>query len=257
MRTTVFLLLISVSAIAQTNVQDKANRGQLQRMVSTKWDNWQPDPSTSWLGLPKDPTGWFYWRVLHHDYWDGEDQRPYKPGSQFDQNYTSLSLQEKDDEHIADSLEKVFHTHMVNYTNMQGGKLDMPYQTYFGKVFEKLTTEVTAQLPVIAEKSPAAYNALTNNKHFQEYLNFIIEVKDRIQVVHSVLADKGSRIVNYLQIKKEIEKKNAVMSAMINVYVNTSVKLPQTKEVQKASSKRLLFNNDKEIVNHILSTFLF
>jgi hypothetical protein len=257
MKSIFFLLLISTGTMGQATVQDKANKGQFQRMVSTRWDNWQPDPSTTWLGVPKNAEGWFYWRVLHHDYWDGEDQRPYKPGSQFDQNYASLSLQEKDDEHIADSLEAVFHTNMVNYTNMQGGNLDLPYQTYFGKVFDKLTTAVTDQLPLIAEKAPAAFNGLTNNKHFQEYLNFITEVKDRIQVVHSVLVDKGTRIVSYLQIKKEIEKRNAVINAMINIYVNTSVKLPQTKDVQKVNTKQLLFNNDKEIVNHILSTFLF
>ena len=251
------VMLISMCAKAQKNVQDKANKGQFQRMVYTKWDYWQPDPSTTWLGLPKDPKGWFYWRVLHHEYWNGEDQRPYKGGSQFDQNYASLSLQEKDDEHIADSMEAVFNTNMVNYANMQGGDMDLPYQTYFKSVFDKLTTSVTDQLPLMAQKAPAAFNDLANNKHFQEYLNFLAEVKDRIQVVHSVLADRGERIVSYLEIKKEIEKKNAVINAMINIYVNTSAKLPQTKDVQKINAKQLIFNNDKEIVNHILSTFLF
>lgn len=253
-----FLLFLHVSLCiqAQKNVQDKANKGQFQRMVYTRWDYWQPDPST-WLGIPKDPKGWFYWRILHQDYWNGEDQRPYRVGSQFDQNYASLSLQENDDQRIADSMEAVFHTHMLNYANMQGGALDVPYETYFKKVFDKLTSSVTDQLPVMAQKTPAAFNDLVNNKYFQEYLSFLTEVKNRIQVVHSVLADRGERIVSYLEIKKEIEKKNAVMNSMINIYVNTSAKLPETKDVKKLKGNKLIFSNDKEIVNHILSTFLF
>lgn len=250
-------MLISLCARTQTNVQDKANKGQFQRMVYTRWDNWQPDPGTNWLGIPKNAEGWLYWRVMHHDYWNGEDERPYKAGSHFDQNYASLSFQEKDDGHIADSMEAVFNTNMLNYANMQGGNLDIPYQTYFKKVFDKLISSVTDQLPLIAQKAPVAFNELVNNKHFQEYLNFLTEIKDRIQVVHSVLADRGERIVSYLEIKKEIERKNAVVNAMINIYVNTSVKLPKSKDLNKINSKPLIFNNDKEIVNHILSTFLF
>lgn len=250
-------ILSGLYAISQTTVQDKANKGQYQRMVYTRWDYWRPDPSTDFLGLPKDPEGWFYWRVLHHDYWAGEDQRPYKIGGQFDQNYSSLTTQEMDDEHIADSMEAVFNTNLVNYTNMQGGELDVPYQMYFKGVFDKLTTAITNQLPIMAEQTPAAFNDLTNNKYFQQYLNFLDEVKDRIEVMHSVLADRGERIVGYLEIKKELEKKNAVMNAMINSYINTAAKLPTTANVQKINREKLIFNNDKEIVNHILSTFLF
>ena len=254
---TLCCFLLSFYSIAQMPVQDKANKGQYQRMVYTRWDYWRPDPSTDFLGLPKDPEGWFYWRILHHDYWAGEDSRPYKVGGAFDQNYSSLTAQEIDDESIADSMEAVFNTTMVNYTDMQGGDLDVPYQMYFKNVFDKLTTSITNQLPLMAEKTPAAFNDLTNNKYYQEYLNFLDEVKDRIEVMHSVLADRGERIVGYLEIKKELEKKNTVMNAMINLYINTAAKLPTTDEVKKVNSEKLIFNNDREIVNHILSTFLF
>ena len=47
-----------------TPVQDKANNGQLKRMVFNQWNDWQPTPNTNWLGIPKDPIGWAYWRVL-------------------------------------------------------------------------------------------------------------------------------------------------------------------------------------------------
>ncbi len=254
---TICCFLLSLYTIAQMPVQDKANKGQYQRMVYTRWDYWRPDPSTNFFGLPKDPEGWFYWRVLHHDYWAGEDRRPYKVGGQFDQNYFSLTAQEVDDRHLADSMEAVFNTNMVNYTNMQGGILDVPYQMYFKTVFDKLTTEVTDQLPIMAAQTPAAFNDLINNKYFGEYLDFLDEAKDRIEVMHSVLADRGERIVSYLQIKKELEKKNAVVNAMINLYINTAAKLPTTEEVKKVKSEKHIFNKDKAIVNHILSTFLF
>src|SRR5205085_662572 len=104
----------------------------------------------------------------------------------FDQNYSSLTVQEIDDETIADSMEAVFNTTMVNYTDMKGGDLDVPYQMYFKNVFDKLTTSTTNQLPLMAKKTPAAFNDLTSNKYFQEYLDFLDEVKDRIEVMHSV-----------------------------------------------------------------------
>src|SRR5450432_2446551 len=93
-----------------TPVQDKANNGQLKRMVFSQWDDWQPTPGTDWLGFPKDPVGWTYWRVLHHTYWKGEDQRPFTTGGQFQQNYLSLLAQKDLDSKMVDTTNAMMKT---------------------------------------------------------------------------------------------------------------------------------------------------
>src|SRR4051794_1081454 len=120
MKNTFLILFIfsSYTGIGQTPVKDNANNGQAKRMVSQQWDDWQPTPETGWFGIPKNLEGWFYWRVLHNGYYKGEDSRPYRPDGPFTQNYASLMLQEKDDAHIRDSVQKVMETNLATYVNM-------------------------------------------------------------------------------------------------------------------------------------------
>ena len=60
------MLLLPATLFAQaTVVEDRANVGQLKRMVYEQWDDWQPSPETNWLGFPVNLAGFIYWRILH------------------------------------------------------------------------------------------------------------------------------------------------------------------------------------------------
>lgn len=249
-------LFFTHSIIAQSPVKDKANNGQAKRMVFEQWDDWQPTPETGFLGLPKNVEGWFYWRALHKGYYTGEDSRPYRANGPFIQNYASLTLQEKDDLHIRDSMQKVMETNVATYVSMSGGTGDVAWSMYFGKQFDNLTNEVPTRLISISAKYPVAASKMSTNKYYQQYLEYMDMEKDKLQTIHNSLVDRGERIVAYLEIQKEIQQHNTVMHHMINRYIQLT-KLPNVDEVKEIRTKKPVETNDADIVRKILVNFNF
>jgi hypothetical protein len=252
----ILLLVYGEKLNAQTPVTDNANNGQAKRLVFQQWDDWQPTPETGFLGLPKDLMGWFYWRVLHNSYYNGEDSRPYRPDGPFMQNYASLTLQEKDDIHIRDSMQKVMETNAATYLSMSGGAADVAWNMYFGKQFNELTNEISARLISISTKHPLAASKMSANRHYKEYLEYLDIINDKLETIHNSLVDRGERIISYLEIQKEIQKKNQVMQRMINSYIQLT-KMPTRNEIKEIQKVRTIEVNDAKIVKKILSNFNF
>jgi hypothetical protein len=246
------LAIIALNANAQTPVKDNANNGQMKRMAHQQWDDWQPTPETNWLGLPKDVEGWFYWRVLHNSYYKGEDSRPYRTTGPFAQNYASLTLQEKDDKIISDSMQKVSDTYLKTFISMSGGASDVAWSMYFGNQFNQLTTEILS----IATKHPDAASKMLENKYYLEYVDYLEIVKDKIETIHNSFVDRGERIISYLEIQKEIQQRNTVMQAMIAKYIQLT-KLPTVKQVKEIQKTKKIEINDQEIIKKILVNFNF
>ena len=252
----VFFLFMVVFGFPQSPVQDKANNGQLKRMVYERWDDWQPTPETNWAGLPKDPEGWFYWRVLHRQYYRGEDRRPYRPGGTFLQNYGSLTLQQLEDNKITDSMQKVAASEMATYVSMSGGDADVAWKVYFREEFEQLFNQVDSRLSEIAGRHPVAAKKMLENKGYLQYREYLAITQDRLYGIHHSYVDRGDRIVSYLHLLKDLRYRNAVMLQMISNYIKLT-SLPPIERVSALRGKRLMYENDAAIVKHILSTFKF
>jgi len=252
-------LLLAVAGFSQSVIEgtDKANNGQLKRMVFIQWDDWVPDPGTDWLGLPNNMEGWLYWDVLHNPYYTGDDRRPYRLGGTFDENYASLLLQEKDDKKIADSTKAVFNTNILTYTNMSGGDLDEPWALYFGNQFNTLTHEIGNKVATLATQSPEAYAGFTGDKYYKSYLEYLDVTNDRLSTLHQSLLDKGDRIVAYLEIMKELQKQNKIMNYMMGIYIAAATRMTTMPKVNQAAKKQVIPNTDPEIVKSILSNFSF
>lgn len=256
------IILVSVSiffiqkVVAQTPVKDNANNGQAKRMTSQQWDDWQPTPETGWFGIPKNLEGWFYWRVLHKSYYNGEDSRPYRPDGPFMENYASLSMQEKDDAHINDSIQKVMETNLATFVSMSGGTADVAWSMYFGNQFDKLTSEVVNRLQSISNKYPVAASKMSNNTRYREYLEYLEIQKDKLQTIHNSLVDRGERIVAYLEIQKQIQQRNTIIHRMISNYIQLT-KLPTPEKIEVIRTKKPIPTNDSEIVKKILTNFNF
>jgi hypothetical protein len=255
-----FLLIILTVAhyinFGQTVVQDASNEGQLKRMVFQQWDDWQPDPGTDWFGIPNNLEGYVYWQWLHNDYYTGEDRRPYRSGGPFDQNYGSLALQEQDDKKISDTMKNTMETNAATLANMTGGGLDEAWAFYFNNEFNQLLTEIPNRLTTIEANYPAAFNGIVANEHYQDYLEYLTLTSDRLNAIHNALVDKGDRIVDYLQVAKELRSKNKVISAMIDRYVAMG-QLPSQDQVNAAAGTTPVFNNDSKIVTYILENYQF
>jgi hypothetical protein len=235
-------------------VQDKANNGQLKRMVYSQWNDWQPTPNTNWLGLPKDPIGWAYWRVLHHAYWNSEDQRPWKTGGQFQQNYLSLLVQKDLDGKIVDTTKAMMETNVATALSMTGGVADIPYQLYFENKFADLYQDVTAYYQALQTKYPASFNEMINSTNGKKYTEFLDVEKNRIETIHGLFVDRGSRMVSYFKILNELqpaceEIKNYVRSYML------LAQLPPPQKIQQLKRPGINDSTDGQIVRELLNNW--
>lgn len=237
-----------------TPVQDKANNGQLKRMVFNQWNDWQPTPNTNWLGLPKDPIGWAYWRVLHHAYWKGEDKRPWKTGGQFQQNYLSLIAQKQLDAKMVDTTNKMMETNLVTALSMSGGVADLPYQLYFEDKFSDLFQDVTNYYEALQSKYPPSFNQMMNSPNGKRYIEFLEVEKDRIETIHGLFVDRGSRMISYFKILNELQPACEEIKNYIHSYMLLA-ELPTSQKIQQPAKPKISDSTDAQIVRELLKAW--
>ena len=237
-----------------TIVQDKANNGQLKRMVFNQWDDWQPDPSTNWLGIPKNPIGWAYWRVLHHDYWNGEDKRPWKTGGQFQQNYLSLLAQKNLDQKMVDTTNAMMETNLATALSMSGGVADIPYQLYFKSKFDDLYQDVMTYFQALQTKYPASFNQMMNSQNGKKYVEFLDVEKDRIETIHELFVDRGSRMVSYFKILSKLQPACEEIKKYMHSYMLLAA-LPPPEKIQQPKRSTITDSTDAKIVRELLNNW--
>ena len=251
----IFLLSSWKIVFAQiTIVQDKANNGQLKRMVFNQWDDWQPDPSTNWLGIPKNPIGWAYWRVLHHDYWNGEDKRPWKNGGQFQQNYLSLLAQKNLDQKMVDTTNAMMETNLATALSMSGGVADIPYQLYFKSKFDDLYQDVMTYFQALQTKYPASFNEMMNSQNGKKYVEFLDVEKDRIETIHELFVDRGSRMVSYFKILSKLQPACEEIKNYVHSYMLLAA-LPPPEKIQQPKRSTITDSTDAKIVRELLNNW--
>jgi len=251
----IFLLSSWKIVFAQiTIVQDKANNGQLKRMVFNQWDDWQPDPSTNWLGIPKNPIGWAYWRVLHHDYWNGEDKRSWKTGGQFQQNYLSLLAQKNLDQKMVDTTNAMMETNLATALSMSGGVADIPYQLYFKSKFDDLYQDVMTYFQALQTKYPASFNQMMNSQNGKKYVEFLDVEKDRIETIHELFVDRGSRMVSYFKILSKLQPACEEIKNYVHSYMLLAA-LPPPEKIQQPKRSTITDSTDAKIVRELLNNW--
>lgn len=237
-----------------TPVQDKANNGQLKRMVFKQWNDWQPTPNTNWLGLPKNPIGWAYWRVLHHAYWSGEDKRPWKTGGQFQQNYLSLLAQKDLDEKMVDTTNAMMETNLATALSMSGGIADLPYHLYFEEKFAGLFQDVTNYYEALQTKYPASFNLMMDSPNGKKYIEFLNVEKERIETIHGLFVDRGSRMISYFKILGELQPACEEIKNYIRSYMLLAA-LPAPQKIQKSAKPYISDSTDAQIVRELLKNW--
>lgn len=254
---TVILFLCSTNfVLGQTisRVQDKANNGQLKRMVFSQWDDWQPTPETNWLGIPKNPVGWAYWRVLHHAYWKGEDKRPWKTGGQFQQNYMALLAQKDLDAKMVDTTTAIMKANLATALSMSGGEADIPYQLYFKKKFDDLYQDVMNYFKALQTKDPKSYNEMISSPNGKKYLEFLEVEQDRIVTIHGLFVDRGSRMMSYFNILSELQPACEQIKNYVHSYMLLPTSPPPAK-IKQTMKPNIKTTNDAEIVRELLKNW--
>lgn len=257
-RTWLFLMLLFPIALfgQATVVEDRPNRGQLKRMVYEQWDDWQPSPETGWLGFPVNLEGFIYWRILHNNYYNGEDLRPWRLDGPFMQQYGALLAQEQHDRQIADSMEAVMRTQVSTHVQMSGGELDIAHRIFFGPKFNAMFAQIDGDLAHFALQYPDVFQKISGTKNFQDFLEMLDITRDDIEQVHAAYLDKGKRIEAYLAILKQLEKKQGWLNQYLGQYALLS-SFPTHEQAERMRKQIEKSNppNDTRIVKAILEKF--
>jgi hypothetical protein len=215
LRTPILSIILQLSLASQTTaqvpIQDNPNYGQLERMSATRWDNWQPDPNTDWLGIPDDFEGWFYWRVLHHGYYTGPDLRPLKTDGPYTENIASIGVQQTQDQAHSDDMDSINNSQLTEFANMSGGSLDVLYSIYYSGVFSDLDNQHTL---LLAGLNPTTLQFLNTNNIETRYQEKAAVIKERVSAVHNAYMQRGSRMLAYIRLEKE-------WTAMLQAYAMT------------------------------------
>ncbi|AYD49035.1 hypothetical protein [Arachidicoccus soli] len=246
--------LLASYSLAQTVVQDKANNGQLKRMVYSQWNDWQPTPDLHWYGLPKNMAGWTYWRVLHHNYWSGTDRRPYKTGGVFQQNYISELAQQSVDKKLNDTVNAMMQIYLSTDMNMTGGALDLPYEAYFGNKFAGIFKEIDHYKDALSKLSLSMYNQMLGSPAGKNYFQTLDILKERINTVHNLYVDKGDRMIDYFKILDDLQPLCEKVKAFISAYIHVA-QLPAPEKVEHYPASGLDFKSDEAIMRALLKNW--
>ena len=250
-------LFFSSLAFAQVNiVTDRANTGQLKRMVFEDWDDWQPDPGSNWLGLPKDWEGFIYWRILHGAYYRGNDLRPFAANGPFPKEYAALLLQEQADRQIRDSTAAVMQDELSTHLQRSGGDLDMAWRIYFGPRFDDLEREMDQAILMLWSKHPSAMPGWLSSRKYLSLLESKDIISDRIRQVHEGYMDLGRRLESYLPLLTEWERlrdRYLAWAQQQDLFARLSD--PPRQETLRKELRAAQPPNDRAIVRDILRTF--
>ena len=250
-------LLFSSLAFAQVNiVTDRANTGQLKRMVFEDWDDWQPDPGTNWLGLPKDWEGFIYWRILHGAYYRGDDLRPFAANGPFPKEYAALLLQEQADRHIRDSTAAVMQDELATHLQRSGGDLDMAWRIYFGPRFDDLEREMDQAIGKLWSKYPSSMPGWLSSRNYLSLLESKDIISDRIRQVHEGYMDLGRRLESYLPPLTEWERlRDRYLAWAQQQDLIARLPDPPRQETIRKELRAAQPPNDRAIVRDILRSF--
>jgi len=240
---------VSYSQFTFEVVRDKMVNGQLKRMVFQKWNDWQPSPKGNIMGM-------LFWQIGNRRYYRGEDQRPFRlPTGPFILNYADLTLQERTDNKIMDTTEKISKTHLATHLNMSGEEADIAYTLFFNKKFRQIYEQVDEFINGMRQEAPRALEACLNSSYFNDFMEYLEVTKDRVKATHEAFVDKGVRLEAYLTIYKELSEKYKVFSHYLSAQVLLS-RIPTPKDLELKGEVPVL-NNDREIVRYILSNYKF
>lgn len=235
-----------------TPVQDPGLLGQYKRMVFKQWNDWQPDPTTTWLGWPKNPEGWLFWRVLNRKYFKGKDLRHMKPGGVFYQHYGAVIEQGVKDENIKDTAYVTMKQSIATDINMTGGDADMPWNIYFKKKFEGLFKQVSDAFNYVQLHYPSQYSQMMQENNTMQLIRYFDITKGRIQAIHHAFVDRGERMNDYFSILKVLEPKVDLALAYCKVNIRYA-NVPSPKQILSVDTAAVnIHSNDAAVVKEIL-----
>ena len=148
----------------------------------------------------------------------------------------------------------MMQTNLATALSMSGGAADIPYQLYFENKFADLFRDVTKYYEALQTKYPAFFNQMMNSENGKKYLEFLDVEKDRIETIHGLFVDRGSRMISYFKILNEMQPACEEIKNYVRSYMLLAA-LPPPQKIQQSVKPKNSDSSDAQIVRELLKNW--
>jgi hypothetical protein len=186
---------------AQTEVNDQSLRYQQQRMVYLQWDQNKFTPTKGFLGL--NPYYWLVWGLFYPNY-HKTDLRPLSASGPQTQRLALVAAQAGASAGSRAQADTLRNTALLKQAAEQGllSDADPLWILYYRGQFEPLTTY--SPEGILGPLGSQLAALVTSQGYFAWYAGRLAELSQRLQGTRTSDMDRGSRIMAYYRLLKEL-----------------------------------------------------
>lgn len=242
-----FLIILSIDGFAQKKINDKGMTHQQERMVYKQWDKNKFTPSTKVLGVQVNPL-WFVVWGMHPNYIN-TDHRPLSPaGPQTIRIGLTTAMKNTSDNYKQQS-DTLNTTALKEYT-VHNNIYEPLWDLYYSKELEPVLNSTPETL--LQGLSPEARQYLIDTKLYERHVIKMAELKERLTLSRSAVAERGNRILYYHKLMLQYRTANEWWLSVRNHVpkrLSTEKKLNSNKEGQNLSWTP---ETDKELAEKVV-----
>jgi hypothetical protein len=242
-----FSIILSIDGFAQKKINDKGMTHQQERMVYKQWDKNKFTPSTKVLGVQVNPL-WFVVWGMHPNYIN-TDHRPLSPaGPQTIRIGLTTAMKNTSDNYKQQS-DTLNTTALKEYT-VHNNIYEPLWDLYYSKELEPVLNSTPETL--LQGLSPEARQYLIDTKLYERHVIKMAELKERLTLSRSAVAERGNRILYYHKLMLQYRTANEWWLSVRNHVpkrLSTEKKLNSNKEGQNLSWTP---ETDKELAEKVV-----
>lgn len=198
-----FLIALSINGYAQKKINDKGMTHQQERMVYKQWDKNKFTPSTKVLGVQVNPL-WFVVWGMHPNYIK-TDHRPLSPTGPQTMRIGLTTVMKATTDNYKKQSDTLNTTALKEYT-VHNNIYEPLWDLYYSK---ELAPVMNSNPETFLEGlSPEARQYLIDTKLYERHIIKMAELKERLNLSRSAVAERGNRILYYHKLMLQYRSAN-------------------------------------------------
>jgi len=206
------LTLFSLRLSAQEAMNDESVRYQQQRMVFQQWNQDDFTPKAGFLSL--NPYYWLVWGLFDPDY-HKTDLRPLSASGPQTQRLALVGTQSSVDNTYKINSDTVRNTALSQVASQSGllSDVDPLWVLYYNQQFQPVLNYSAAT--ILGPLSPSVSAKLVSEGLYSWYTGKLSSLQERLNGARTTDMDRGSRIMAYYRMLKELRTLNSVWAIRV------------------------------------------
>jgi hypothetical protein len=210
-----FILCFTLSCrlFAQEEINDQSVRYQQQRMVFQQWNQNDFTPKAGFLSL--NPYYWLVWGLFDPNY-HKTDLRPLSPTGPQTQRLALVATQNSIDNNYKLHSDTVRNTALSQIASQSGflSNTDPLWFLYYDQQFQPVLNYSAAS--ILGPLSPQVSAKLVSEGFYSWYTGKLSTLKERLNGARTTDMDRGSRIMAYYRMLKEMRVLTGIWAIRIS-----------------------------------------